>query len=445
MTRRLIITMVSVVAGALVLAVAGTTILLRLNAASQTRRELRKEAVAMAQAIESLQAPRALQAVGQALRLQGQQVVRFGPGGRTADPLPEGVSLEDLDVARLRAGETVTGRHGTLVYAAAPAPRRAGMFVVVITRRVGPPLRNAAPIFALAALVALAAAAIVAVDLGRRLTRPLRAAQSATGRIAAGDLAARVPDPEGDDELAQLGRSVNAMAEALERSRGLERQFLLSVSHDLRTPLTAIRGWAEAIADHRAPNDREAAETILAEARRLERLVTDLLELAKLDARRFSLDTRATDVGEVVTATVEGFRPAAEAEGVAVVAAGDGTDGLVATADPDRLAQVVANLVENALKFARGRIEFGTARDGSDIVLWVADDGPGLNADELERVFEPFYQSPRSPARTSGTGLGLAIVHQLVEAMGGTTAAEAAPGGGCRMVVRLRPWSRIDA
>jgi two-component system sensor histidine kinase BaeS len=436
--------MVSVVAGALLLAVTGTTLLLRLNASVHTRRELRTQAVAMARAIEVLEAPRALQAVGQALRLQGQQVVRFGPGGRTVDALPSGVSLQDLDLGQLRSGHAVTGTHGSLVFAAAPAPRRGGLFVVVLTRRVGTPLRSAAPIFAIAALVALGAAAVVAVDLGRRLTRPLRAAQAATGRIAAGDLAARVPEPVGDDELAQLSRSVNAMAEALERSRGLERQFLLSVSHDLRTPLTSIRGWAEAIVDRSAPDAPAAAGTILSEARRLERLVTDLLELAKLDARRFSLDTRAVDVGEVVTATVEGFRPAAETEGLTLrlevePATGTGA-GTLAAADPDRLAQVVANLVENAVKFARGQIAVGTALDRDDVVLWVADDGPGMDAADLEHMFEPFYRSPRSAARTSGSGLGLAIVHQLVHAMGGTVTAATNKKGGCRMTVTLRPW-----
>ncbi len=108
------------------------------------------------------------------------------------------------------------------------------------------------------------------------------------------------------------------MAEGLERSRRLERQFLLSVSHDLRTPLTSIRGFAEALAEGKAPDPAHAAGIISAEARRLERLVGDLLELAKLDARRFSLDVRATDVAEVVADTAEGFRPAADAAGVAL-------------------------------------------------------------------------------------------------------------------------------
>ena len=115
------------------------------------------------------------------------------------------------------------------------------------------------------------------------------------------------------NELAVLARSINAMATELDRSRGLERQFLLSVSHDLRTPLTSIRGFAEAISDGAAPDHTKAAAVIAAEARRLERLVGDLLALARLDARRFELELRPVDIGELVEDAAEGFRPASEA------------------------------------------------------------------------------------------------------------------------------------
>src|SRR5207249_6964710 len=127
-------------------------------------------------------------------------------------------------------------------------------------------------------------------------------------QIASGDLAVTVPaQPGADHELVSLAHSINTMAANLARSRRLERQFLLSVSHDLRTPLTSIQGFAEAIADGAATDTRRAAEVIAAEARRLERLVRDLLDLAKLDARRFSLDVHRVDAAEVVAHTAEGF------------------------------------------------------------------------------------------------------------------------------------------
>ncbi len=444
MTRRLTLTMVAVVTGALLVATAGTLIVTRLEARSQARRELGTQAQRLARRIETL--PVGLAAVRAALRLEDGAVVCFGPtcpGRQVA--IPAGLTEADLDVARLRTGRVITGTRGRLVFAAAPATDRAdNLSAVVLTRQVGTTSGVLGPWFFVLVLLTLVGAAAVATNLGRRLTRPLREAQVATGRIASGDLAARVPvHPDDGEELAGLARSINAMAEGLERAKGLERQFLLSVSHDLRTPLTSIRGFAEALAEGRAPDPAHAAGIISAEARRLERLVADLLELAKLDARRFSLDIRATDVAEVMTDTAEGFRPAADAAGIALAV----TDqrGLTAAADPDRLAQILANLVENALKFATTSIIVGAGRSGAGVAVWVDDDGPGIPAADLGHVFEPFWQMSRSPAREVGTGLGLAIVAELVAAMGGTVRAEPRPSGGTRMVVGLRPWLSGDA
>jgi signal transduction histidine kinase len=139
-------------------------------------------------------------------------------------------------------------------------------------------------------------------------------------------------------------------------------------------------------------------------------------------------------VGEVVADTAEGFRPAAEAAGLGLDVS---CEKAVAAADPDRLAQVLANLIENAMKFASRSITVGC----DDLTVWVEDDGPGISADELPHLFEPFWRSSRVPARDVGTGLGLAIVHELVTAMGGTVRAEPAATGGTRMVVELRRWN----
>ena len=142
----------------------------------------------------------------------------------------------------------------------------------------------------------------MALRLSRRLTQPLREATQATATIAHGDLSVRLPVGGGrpNDELGALALSINEMADSLQRSRGLEQQFLLSVSHDLRTPLTSIQGYAEAIADGAVPDDRAAAGVILTEARRLGRLVRDLLDLAKLEARQFTFHPVDVDLGEVV-------------------------------------------------------------------------------------------------------------------------------------------------
>ncbi len=435
MTRRLTLTMVAVVTGALLVATLGTLLVTRLEARNQARRDLGDQAQRLARRIETV--PVGLAALRVALRLEDGAVVCIGPTCPARQAvIPAGLIQDDLDVERLRTGRVITGIRGSLVYAAAPSERGDTLTAVVLTRRVGTASGVLGKWFFVLVGLTLLAAAAVASNLGRRLTRPLREAQVATGRIASGDLAARVPEHEADgEELAGLARSINAMAENLERSRRLERQFLLSVSHDLRTPLTSIRGFAEALSEGRAPDPAHAAGIIGAEARRLERLVGDLLELAKLDARRFSLDVRATDVAEVVADTAEGFRPAADAAGVTLTVSHQ--PGITAAADPDRLAQVLANLVENALKFASGAISVGSGRSDGRVDVWVQDDGPGIPADDLPHVFEPFWHSARSPARQVGTGLGLAIVAELVAAMGGRVGAQAAPGGGTRVTVTL--------
>ncbi|HEV3497357.1 MAG TPA: HAMP domain-containing sensor histidine kinase [Actinomycetes bacterium] len=435
MTRRLILTMVAVVTGALLVATVGTLVVTRMEARTQARRELGRQAERLAVRIETVQRV-GLAAVQVALRLEEGAVVCLGPTcGPRPMAVPQGLTEDDLDPERLREGEVVVGTRGDLVFAAAPADRGESLLAVVLTRRVDTSPGVLGPWFFVLVALTLLTAVAVAADLGRRLTRPLREAQAVTGRIASGDLSARVPERDGSgDELAALARSVNTMAEGLDRSRKLERQFLLSVSHDLRTPLTSIRGFAEAVAEGKAPDPAKAAAVMGTEARRLERLVGDLLELAKLDARRFSLDVRPTDVAEVVIDTAEGFRPAADAAGLALEVS---CEGATAAADPDRLAQALANLIENAMKFSSGSVTVGS----SGVSIWVEDDGPGIPPDELGQVFEPFWRSARVPARDAGTGLGLAIVHQLVTAMGGTVRAEPAATGGTRMVVELRRWS----
>jgi len=249
---------------------------------------------------------------------------------------------------------------------------------------------------------------------------PLVRAVDTTHRIARGDLAAKVEvHPHDYPELAELADSINAMAASLERARGLERQFLLSVSHELRTPLTSIRGYADALADGIAEDVPGALAVIGAEAKRLERIVQDLLDLARLDARRFSLHPQRVDCADVVAGVADGFRPEIGAAGLAVeVRVEDaGGTGLWVDADPDRLAQIVANLVENASKFAASRIEVGARAEGETVLVWVADDGPGIRPEDRPHVFDRHFTSDRVPSRQVGTGLGLAIVAELTAAM----------------------------
>ena len=450
MTRRITLVILGTVAATLLFAGVGTLALARLGARDETTKDLRAQAVDIASTIKNLDDQGQLRALGnlrKAFNLEGIAIVRYGPAGRTVDALPSGVTADDLNLTRLRAGETLTGGRGSLVYAAAPAPlsvpgkaqTQDALAVVVLTRKVDALLRPAVRWFLIAAVGTLAIGALVAWRFGRRLTQPVRQAEEATRRISAGDLSARVPvlDPHRPDEVGSLIASINTMAEVLERSKGVERQFLLSVSHDLRTPLTSIRGYAEAIADGALPDPAAGGTVILSEARRLERLVGDLLDLAKLESRGFSLRSEPVDLVTVAEGTVDGFRPEAADAAVTLELTGDEAAAVV-TGDPDRLAQIAANLIQNALKFARSRVRVSVDAADGWARLAVSDDGPGIAAEDLPHVFERLYVSRHQPERKEvGSGLGLAIVRELVTAMGGTVQATASEAGGACLAVVL--------
>ena len=294
--------------------------------------------------------------------------------------------------------------------------------------------------FLLVAGGALLVAAFVASGLARRISAPLVRAVTTTRQLAGGDLTARVPvNPHDYPELTELAVAINTMGESLSRSQNLERQFLLSVSHELRTPLTSIIGYADAIADGTTEDIAGANAVIGSEARRLGRLLQDLLDLARLDAKRFSFDVRPVDCADVVRATAAAFRPEAETFGLELVTAIPDEGGLWVDTDQDRLSQIVANLTENAFKHAGARVVVGAGVVGSSIAIWVLDDGPGIVAEDLPHVFERHFTSDRVAGRRLGSGLGLAIVSELATAMRAVVVAESpvVDGRGTRMTVWL--------
>jgi signal transduction histidine kinase len=453
MRRRITLAILGTVAAALIFAGLGTLALNRVGARNTAARDLRQQAEATSAILNLRPKGTNRQKVVQlrdALNVKDVDLVILDaqdqPRTDLGDPIPPGVVLTSADYAALRSGQIVTGSRPTEVWAAVPLSSTATanpqfVGVLFLTRNTAEPLGSGVGWFVLASVATLVLGAIIAARLSRRLTKPLTEATSATARIAHGDLSVRVPehDAGSTDELDALARSINEMADSLERSRGLERQFLLSVSHDLRTPLTSIRGYAEAIADGAAPDAQQAAGVILAESRRLERLVRDLLDLAKLEGRQFSLHLTSADVAELMVDSVDGFRREVEGSGLQLGLERPSTP-VWALADGDRLAQVVANLIENAVKYANGTISVTVVPDPAAPRVEVADDGPGIAAQDLPHVFERLYVAGHEPQRKEvGSGLGLAIARELTEAMGGTVRAEANPTGGTRMVVTLRP------
>ncbi len=457
MTRRLVVLLVGLVAATLLIAGLGTLVLANVRARHTTETDLREQAVNVAANVGILFESDDLTDVQQRARIRQLSLLRrlldldgfavmtvTAAGQLEGDELPEGLTAADFDLVALDAGVTVSGNTGNLVYAAAPVELpRDRLALIVLSQEANAGLGTSTRYFLLAAVATALLGVLAALVAGRRFTRPILAVTTATKRIAAGELSTRLPEPTASEthEIGELARNVNSMAEALERSRLLEQQFLLSVSHDLRTPLTSIRGYAEAIGDG-AGDPARAAAVIRSEARRLERLVADLLDLAKLQASSFSLAPEVLDLGELAVVAVQGFEPDALERDLTLDVVTPPAPVHV-HADHDRIAQVAANLVENALKYAESTVRVHVAREtapdgASRAVLAVQDDGPGIDPRDLPHVFERLYVARHQPRRhESASGLGLAIVSQLVAAMGGEVGVDSALGGGTTFTVTL--------
>lgn len=283
-------------------------------------------------------------------------------------------------------------------------------------------------------LPALVIAVLVAVFASRAIARPLKRVGEAGRQLAAGDPPAALP-VKGPRELRALASSFNEMAEELTRAREAERTFLMSVSHELKTPLAAIQAYAEGLEDGVLPPD-EAGKVIAEESQRLERLVTDLLTLARLREARFTVNEEAVSLSEIVGQVIHRHEPQARLLGIHLE-----TNPSLSTravlADRDRLVQAVSNLVENALRYAPENSI--VTIEAEDTRIAVSDQGPGLTSDDLAHVFERFFLYRRySLVRPVGTGLGLALVKELVEAMAGTVKASSRPGEGATFTIDLR-------
>lgn len=262
------------------------------------------------------------------------------------------------------------------------------------------------------------------------ITRPLRALQLAARRAGDGDLAARAPI-EGPPEVRAVATAFNDTTRKLEAMIGAQRAFVADASHQLRTPLAALRLRLENLERDVAPDGQHDLERAESEVDRLSRLVDGLLELARAD--RAPSAPVELDAAPVIAERIDVWTPLAEERGVALQGP-TGSSVILATAG--YLEQVLDNLIANALEVSRpgGAITLSLEHEGPWVELHVLDEGPGMSAEERTRAFDRFWRS----GAESGTGLGLAIVRRLAEADGGLTELRAAPGGGVDAVVRLR-------
>jgi signal transduction histidine kinase len=311
-------------------------------------------------------------------------------------------------------------------------------------------------------LVALALALILAYLLARWIADPLQRLVEAARAVGVG--ATRAPKrgqraggagpgavavehvPErGPREVREFTRAFNAMLDRVEASQRSQKEFVANVSHELKTPLTSIQGFSQAILDGTADNPaarRQAAEIIYTEAGRMHRMALDLLDLARLDAGTVELKLAAVDLPQLLQSLIAEFRPLAESAGVALVLLA-GSQHLHVNGDIDRLAQVLRNLIDNALKFTPpgGRVELRLVQVEDEVQVAVTDTGPGIAAGDIPQIFERFYQadSSRGGGKPHGAGLGLAIARELTIAHGGRISVRSALGHGTEFIVHLPP------
>ncbi len=308
--------------------------------------------------------------------------------------------------------------------------------------------RNTALLVAAGIIAGLTGALLLFSGLIASMRRPLEELVSAAGRLAAGDRSARVK-VGGMSETATLGAAFNEMADELEREASqrdqldrMKDEFVLTASHELRSPLTSVQGFAELLMLERealSPKQAETVEIILDNSRHLVRLLNDLLDLARSDAGRLAIHPVPTDLGPLVEDVVRTMRAQTEVGGQDLHLEIE-SELPPARVEPDRIRQVLVNLLTNAHEYcpAGASIEVTVSRLGAEVEVAVSDDGPGMPKDQLDHIFDRFTRGDAGlTQRVGGTGLGLAISKSLVELHGGTIEVSSTPGRGSTFRVRL--------
>ena len=349
--------------------------------------------------------------------LWGKRLLRWG---RYEPP-----STAPLLFAALPAGQTADGAR---LWVALAAPSKGPLAIWA----------DLAPKLLIAGLVSLLISILVALILSYSIAKPLAQLTHASEEIARGHYDQEIP-VRGSDEVARLARSFNRMAREVKRARQRERDFVADISHELKTPLTSVQGFSQALLDgtvEEMEGVRRAAQIIHEEADRMARLVGELLELSKLESGQIELARGPLNLTELLRRCVARFTARAEEAGIRLRV--DLPALPLIHGDPDRLERVFSNLLDNAIKFTPegGKVDL-TARKGDEAIeVTVADTGVGIPREDLPHIFERFYRGDRS-RRAGGTGLGLAIAREIVIAHGGKIEVKSEVGRGTRFTVTL--------
>ena len=279
---------------------------------------------------------------------------------------------------------------------------------------------------------------LLVVLMSRRALRSVRRLTAAAQSLGRGDLSQRVP-VSGRDEIGELSRTFNVMAEGLQDAERQRRNMVADVAHELRNPLSNIRGYVEAVRDGVLEADEATIGSIHRQTMYLSKLVEDLRLLAETEAADFSLDLEPGSMGEVVARSVEAHRPQAQAKGVSLSSSAQIALQEVEM-DRTRIEQVLGNLLQNAIRHtpSDGRVDVTVEASESAVKVTVADTGEGISPDDLPHVFDRLFRADPSRTRTTGgAGLGLTIARQLVEAHGGSIRAESTPSQGSRFIFEI--------
>ena len=411
-------------------------------ARSQSLAELQREAAGIAALYAQEAGKRTFSA--ESLEQATGDKLYFAPPARGIGPFPgqdlglRRLPLDAIDSAALESSGAITFEFtppdDDRVYLAVAHPLRVGdtTFGALVAAKPKTELRErwAALItrLALAFAVGVVVAGALAWYLSRRITRPVLALSLAADEVAAGRRDVSVPDVPPGDEIAHLAERFNEMAVRLRETEELERNFVMTVSHELRTPLTAIRGHVEALREGVVEDPELRADSldiVAAETERLERLVSDLLDLAKLDAHRFTVLSEEVDMKRLLDRAYASFGGEARRREIdyrQTVRAAP-----VIVTDGDRVLQIISNLLSNAFRWTPdgGRIDLELEAENGSVSVAVRDSGPGISPEERERIFRPFWSRDGG-----GTGLGLAIARELAVALGGRIEVATRPGGG---------------